>query len=263
MAEKSEILLEWKEGGRVALVTIDRPQRRNACDFAAWTDLRDIFRRLAEGTRPQLVVLTGAQGHFCAGDDIVAFRAVLDDTAAAAVYRARIQECYAAVQGLPVPVVAAIGGACVGGGCSLALCCDFRVGRPDARIGVPTAKLGLVYPTVQLVRLASLIGVARARRWVYGGELVGCSDALEAGYLDVACGDDVVAAAIEFGRPFMDSAPLSIAGSKLQLNAIAAGRLQEASAAIDAISAQADNSADYRNAATAFAQKRRPVFEGR
>jgi len=164
---------------------------------------------------------------------------------------------------LPVPVVAAIGGACVGGGCSLALCCDFRVGRPDARIGVPTAKLGLVYPTVQLVRLASLIGVARARRWVYGGELVGCSDALEAGYLDVACGDDVVAAAIEFGRPFMDSAPLSIAGSKLQLNAIAAGRLQEASAAIDAISAQADNSADYRNAATAFAQKRRPVFEGR
>ena len=61
----------------------------------------------------------------------------------------------------------------------------------------------------------------------------------------------------------MDSAPLSIAGSKLQLNAIAAGRLQEASAAIDAISAQADNSADYRNAATAFAQKRRPVFEGR
>ena len=64
-----------------------------------------------------------------------------------------------------MPVVAAISGACVGGGCSLAMCCDFRVGDASAFVSVPVARLGLVYPTIQLQRLVHLVGIGAARRW--------------------------------------------------------------------------------------------------
>ena len=258
----SEIRVESRDGGRVAVVTIDRPHRRNACDLAAWRDMRDAFRGFAEDRALRLVVLTGAQGHFCAGDDILAFREALSDPVRADAYRAVIQECFAAVQATPVPVIAAMSGVCVGGGASLALCCDFRVSDDSARVSVPVARLGLVYPTVQLQRLSQLIGVSRTRRWLYTGEFVNAAAAREAGFID-AIEEDAVAGALAFGAEMMDNAPLSIAGSKLQLNAISAGTLTEDAARIQAISDQANQSDDYRNAAAAFAEKTKPVFVGR
>lgn len=258
----SEILVERRDGGRVAVVTINRPHRRNACDLAAWRDMRDVFRGFAEDRALRLAVLTGAQGHFCAGDDILAFREALSDPVRADAYRAVIQECFAAVQAAPVPVIAAMSGVCVGGGASLALCCDFRVGDASARVSVPVARLGLVYPTIQLQRLSQLIGVSQTRRWLYTGEFVGADSARQAGFID-DIHDDPVAGALAFGAGMMDNAPLSIAGSKLQLNAISAGTLIEDAARIQALFDQANQSEDYRNAATAFAEKRQPVFVGR
>lgn len=263
--QPSEIVTEFRDDGRVAIVTINRPHRRNACDLAAWTDLRDRFRAFAaERGALQLVVLTGAGGHFCAGDDILAFRSVLSDPVAADAYRAVIQQAYAAVQDCPVPVIAAVQGACVGGGLSLAMCCDFRVGDGSVRAGVPVAKLGLMYPTIQLMRLTHLIGLSAARRWLFSGDLVQAEEAYQAGFLDaLSADDDPVAAAMAFGRPMMDNAPLSIAGIKLQLNAIAAGQLDAARDAIAEATRRSDQSEDYRNAATAFAEKRKPTFVGR
>lgn len=258
----SEICVDSRDEGRVAIVTINRPHRRNACDLAAWRDLRDVFRGFAQDRSLRLAVLTGAQGHFCAGDDILAFREALSDPVRADAYRAVIQECFAAVQAAPVPVIAAMRGVCVGGGASLALCCDFRVGDDSARVSVPVARLGLVYPTVQLQRLSQLIGVSQTRRWLYTGEFVDADTARQAGFID-AIYDEPVAGALAFGAGMMDNAPLSIAGSKLQLNAISAGTLIEDAARIQALSDQANQSEDYRNAAAAFAEKRQPVFVGR
>lgn len=259
----SEIQVERRDGGRIAIVTINRPHRRNACDLQAWTDLRDTFLGFAQDASVRLAVLTGAAGHFCAGDDILAFREALSDPVRADAYRAVIQACFAAVQDAPIPVVAAISGVCVGGGASLALCCDFRVGDGSARVSVPVAKLGLVYPTIQLIRLSHLIGVSAARQWLYTGKSVDGAQAHQAGFIDSVAADDPVTAAIQFGADMMDNAPLSIAGSKLQLNAISAGTVAEQDARINEIFDRANNSEDYRNAATAFAQKRKPVFVGR
>jgi len=257
------IIIETSDDRRLAIVKINRPQRRNACDFEAWTRLRDIFRELAHEKALRLAILTGEGGHFCAGDDIIAFRAAMNDPEEAETYRARIQECYAAVQDLPVPVIAALSGVCVGGGCSLALCCDFRVGDASAKVGVPVAKLGIVYPTIQLIRLSHLIGISETRRWLYTGDMVDAEQARQAGFLDLLTTGDVLKAAQEFGAGMMDSAPLSIAGSKMQLNAIAANRLQEREAQIAELSDKANNSEDYKNAAAAFSRKRKPTFQGR
>ncbi|OZI32103.1 hypothetical protein CAL29_30185 [Bordetella genomosp. 10] len=258
----SEILVEYRDGGRIAVVTINRPYRRNACDLRAWTDLRDVFLAIGRERAVRLAVLRGAEGHFCAGDDILAFREALSDTVRADAYRAVIQECYAAVQDAPIPVIAAVSGVCVGGGCSLAMCCDFRVGDDSARVRVPVALLGLIYPTIQLQRLASLVGVRTARRWLYTADMIDADAACAAGYLDERCDGDVLEAALRFGRSMMDNAPLSIAGSKMQLNAIAAGTVAENAARIEDISRRANESDDYRNAAAAFAAKRKPVFTG-
>ena len=105
----SEIIVD-RSIERVAVVTINRPHHRNACDLAAWTDLRDGFLRLASERDVRVAVLTGAGGHFCAGDDLFAFNAVRNDLHASAEYRARIQECYAAIEATPFPVIAAISG---------------------------------------------------------------------------------------------------------------------------------------------------------
>jgi enoyl-CoA hydratase/carnithine racemase len=259
----SDIHLEYRDNGRTAIVTIDRAHRRNACDFQAWTDLRDVFLGFAQDVSLRLVILTGAGGHFCAGDDIHAFRELQNDPVRADTYRERIQECYAAVQATPQPVIAAMSGACAGGGCSLALCCDFRVADGSARVGVPVAKLGLVYPTIQLYRLTHLIGISMTRRWLYQGDFVDCKAAHAAGFIDEVTSGAVVDAALEFGAPMMDNAPLSIAGSKLQLNAIAADTVARDAARIEAIARLADNSEDYKNATLAFAAKRPPTFVGR
>ncbi|MFZ4288066.1 enoyl-CoA hydratase/isomerase family protein [Variovorax sp. HJSM1_2] len=261
MPTSSNIRVDHQGEGR-ALVSITRPHRRNACDFAAWTDLKDTFESLGADPSVRLIVLTGAEGHFCAGDDVKAFSAVTDE-AQKELWRARIQQCYAAVQAVPKPVIAAISGVCVGGGCSLAMCCDFRVGDATARIGVPVAKLGLVYPTIQLQRLAWLIGVSNTRRWVYEGALYDAAESHRVGYLDALTEGDVIAAAFAFGAHMGQAAPLSIAGSKAQLNAVLAGCIEQQRATLDAMVQRADRSEDFREAARAFAEKRPPVFRGR
>lgn len=258
----SDILID-RSRDRIAVVTINRPQRKNACDMAAWTDLMNAFGDLARDSNVRLAVLAGAGGDFCAGDDIIAFRAIKHDAAAADAQRRRIQECYAAVQDAPFPIVAAIRGVCVGGGCSLAMCCDFRVADATARVGVPVAKLGLVYPTIQLERLAALIGVQEARRWIYGGDIIAAKEAHRVGFLDALADGDVIEAAIAYGAPMFGAAPLSIAGSKAQLNAIAAGQAGAREAQLNAMEKRADNSEDFDEAARAFAEKREPCFRGR
>jgi enoyl-CoA hydratase/carnithine racemase len=130
-------------------------------------------------------------------------------------------------------------------------------------VGVPVAKLSLIYPTIQLRRLTALIGVQNARQWIYTGEIVGAEAAHRAGFLDALAEKDVVEAAIAFGSSMMKAAPLSIAGSKAQLNAISAGQVAEKQSELDAMMTRADNSEDFDEAARAFAEKRQPRFSGR
>src|SRR3954447_14352099 len=100
----------------VAVVTIDRPGRRNALNLQAWRDLAAAFRAVAADRDIRLAVLTGAGGHFCAGADISEFARAGAAGAGGAAYEREIGACYEAIRGLPQPSVAAIAGSCVGGG---------------------------------------------------------------------------------------------------------------------------------------------------
>jgi enoyl-CoA hydratase/carnithine racemase len=257
----SDILLR-REGHALAIVTINRPARRNALNGDAWRALSYTFKSLRDDPALRAIILTGEGGAFCAGDDILAFAAVRDDPSARAAYWDSIMGCYAAVSAARVPVVAAVSGPCIGGGCTLALRCDFRIADATARFGVPPAKLGLVYPPDSTRLLVAAAGIGMARWLLYTGALIGAAEAKGCGLVH-AIADDVLAAAIGFVTPMLASAPLSLAASKLACDAAMAGHMDQAAAQVMELSRQADASEDYREGIRAFAEKRAPRFVGR
>jgi enoyl-CoA hydratase/carnithine racemase len=161
-----------REASGIAVVTIDRPERRNACSQAMWRGLRETFENLAADPQTRAAILTGAGGHFCAGADISEFETARHDAAAAERYEADVAECERTILDFPKPTVAAVAGYAMGGGCGLAVCCDFRVADESARFGIPAARLGIVYTMQECQALAAIVGVTQAKRILYTGEPV-------------------------------------------------------------------------------------------
>src|SRR3954453_1582871 len=185
----------------VAVVTIDRPARRNALNLQAWRDLAAAFRALAADRDVRLAVFTGADGAVCAGADISEFALGRADSAGGAAYEREIGACYEAIRALPQPSVAAIAGSCVGGGCAIALCCDFRVMHRGARFGIPATKLGTIYTIEECRFLFSVGGLANAKRILYGSELFDAAAARTMGFADAVVDGEIVESAIAFGAP--------------------------------------------------------------
>ena len=258
----NDAILLHRPDPHLAVVSINRPHKRNALDGDAWHQLGEIFRNLRRDETLRAIILTGTGGAFCAGDDIPAFAAVRDDPPARQVYWDRIMACYAAVSDSRVPVVAAVSGPSVGGGCTLALRCDFRIVDRTARFGVPPAKLGLVYPPDSTQLLVAIAGSSTARRLLYTGELLGAQAALACGLADAVV-PDAVAGALEWVAPILHAAPLSLAAAKLACDAAVMGCMADVAEQVMALSHKADASEDYREGARAFAEKRKPIFTGR
>jgi enoyl-CoA hydratase/carnithine racemase len=145
----------------------------------------------------------------------------------------------------------------------LALCCDFRVLRRNARFGIPAAKLGTVYTTEECRLLLSIVGIANAKRILFGGELFDAVAAAEMGFADTVVEGDPVAAAIGFGEAMAANAPLAVAGIKRILQELAYGDVKARKSQIAALIREALDSEDYREGAAAFLEKRKANFTGR
>lgn len=236
--------------GRVTVITLDRPERRNALGLEACEDLHAAL--LAAGSDRSgvgAVVLAGAGGNFCAGADVSAvpsdrfldaLRGVLD-----------------ALLSVPVPVIAAVEGVALGAGLQLAVACDLRVATPDSRFGVPAARLGLVMDHASVQRVALLAGHGPARAMLLAAEEVSGADALRLGLAQRAGG---VADAVAWATDIAGLAPLTVAAHKLALN-----RLEPplADRDVDEARRRAWVSADLAEGVAAFAERRPPRFEGR
>src|SRR4051812_35195250 len=247
----------------VAIVTIDRPAGRNALNLEAWRDLADSFRVLAGERDVRLVILTGAAGHFCAGADISEFARVRADSAGGAAYEREVASCYEAIRALPQPSVAAIAGSCVGGGCAIALCCDFRVMHRDARFGITATKLGTIYTIEECRFLFAVVGLTNAKRILYGSELFDAVFARVVGFADAVVDGEIVESAIAFGAPMSANAPLALAGTKRILQALATGDVEARRPEIEQLIREALDSDDYREGTAAFLEKRAARFTGR
>lgn len=251
-----------RETPSIAVVTIDNPARRNALTLAMWRALGEACVALSGDREVRAVILTGAGDHFSAGADISEFAAVRTGLDAATAYEAAGEACQDALMTLPKPTIAAIGGYCIGGGCGLVTCCDFRVADSSARFAVPAAKLGIVYGLRECQRLFALVGVAQAKRILYGGEQLDAAEAARIGLVDELVETDSRSAAQDMAERLANNAPLSIAGSKLALNALALGQAEDRAEEIDGMVKSAVTSEDYEEGKRAFMEKRRPKFTG-
>ncbi|MFE0592698.1 enoyl-CoA hydratase/isomerase family protein [Micromonospora echinospora] len=175
----SDAGLTVEVAGPVATVVISNPTRRNAMTPDMWRQLPPLLDRLEADPAVRVLVLTGAGETFCAGADLGDVDEVLaaGDQSVAVVAEERLAA-------FAKPTVAAVRGACVGGGCQLAVACDLRIAAADARFGVPPARLGVVYQTPATRRLAALVGPATAKYLIFTGELVDAERAARFGLVD-------------------------------------------------------------------------------
>ncbi|MBO1419623.1 enoyl-CoA hydratase/isomerase family protein, partial [Streptomyces sp. FH025] len=193
--------------------------------------LPEVLRRLAEQEGVRALLLTGAGNTFSAGADITELAEVYGDPQRADAYHAINVAAEEALAAFPHPTLAVVHGACVGGGCQLAVACDLRFVAEDARLGITPAKLGVVYPAVPTLRLARLVGPARAKYLLFSGELVSGRDALPLGLAERVLPDaELDAAALEFARLLTTRSTQTIGAVKAAL-ATPPGRTAEEHAA--------------------------------
>jgi enoyl-CoA hydratase/carnithine racemase len=246
----------------VGVVNLNRPEVRNAVTLNMWRELAGIFSSLASDDDVRAIVLTSSGADFCVGADVTEFDQIRENRDQSAAYEVSVDACSAAIANVAKPVIAAISGYCLGGGCHLALACDFRLADPTAKLGIPSAKLSIVYGVKSVQRLLAIVGIANAKRMLYSGERYDAARAQSMGLVD-EISDDVVSAAVAYAGTLARNAPLSIAGAKFMLNGLSLG-----DGALDVAAAQrmidlAADSEDFREGRRAFAEKRTPRFRGR
>jgi enoyl-CoA hydratase len=256
-------LVEVESDSHVATVRINRPDKLNALSPEVLGELDAAFRSLAASTsRPRCAVLTGEGKAFVAGGDIAAMAQMspVEARRFATVGNALM----ALLEDLAFPVIAAVNGFALGGGCELALACDFIYASELAKFGQPEVKLGVIPGFGGTQRLARRVGVGKARELVYTGEILSASDAHRIGLVNaVFPASELLPKAREVAKKIAEMGPLAVAAAT---RVILHGEDQSLTTAND-LEATAFSalfgSHDQREGMTAFLEKRPATFEGR
>ena len=256
-----DLLYEVRDG--IAFLTFNRPQARNAFTFAMYERLAEICREVDGDRSIRAMVLTGAGGKaFAAGTDISQFRAFRTPEDALG-YEARIDRVLGALERCRVPTIAAIAGACTGGGAGIAARCDLRVGASNARFGFPIARtLGNCLSMGNYARLAALIGPARVKDLIFTARLVEAKEALAIGLLTELVEDPamLMARAEEVARLVASHAPLTLQATKEALRRLLPDQASEGARDLILMCYMSD---DFREGMDAFLNKRTPNWTGR
>lgn len=245
----------------IGTIRLDRP-KMNALNAQVQEELR--AAATAAGADPQVraVIVYGGERVFAAGADIKEMAAMsyvqMSERAGA------LSSAFDAVARIPKPVVAAVTGYALGGGCELALACDWRVVASDARLGQPEIKLGVIPGAGGTQRLARLVGPARAKDLIMSGRLVDADEALRMGLADrVAPAAAVYQTAVELVRPYTTGPAQALRAAKLAVDGGLELDLASALAWESQLFAALFATDDRREGMAAFIEKRDPDFTGR
>jgi enoyl-CoA hydratase len=244
---------------RVLIVTIDRPDRRNAIDHTTAHRLEAAWDRLDGDPDLRAAVLTGAGGFFCAGADLKA--------AAAGSPPARTDRRgqFGTIQAPPEkPLVVAVEGDALGGGCELALACDLIVASRTSRFGLPESRRGVMAAAGGLIRLPKRLPLNIAMEMALTGAPQPAERLYDLGLVNRLCEPgEALAVAIELARTIAENAPLAVTGAKRVMTAALGVTEAEAWALQQPELERVRSSADYREGIAAFAEKRAPKWQGR
>jgi enoyl-CoA hydratase/carnithine racemase len=221
MAEKEKPRVCVEVADRIATVTIDRPEARNAIDKQTTRELRAALDDLAERDEAHVLLLTGGGDKaFVSGADIAELKARKRNDALRGINASLFRQ----LEDFPRPTIAVIRGFALGGGCEIAMACDLRVAGESAKLGQPEAGLGILAAAGGTYRLPRLVGVARAKELLFTGAVIDAKEALAIGLVNRVVPDaDVLAEAKKLAAKILEQSPLAVRLAKLAVNAWAKG----------------------------------------
>jgi enoyl-CoA hydratase len=258
-----ETLIYEQEDG-IAIVTMNRPDRLNALSFKLKEELSKVFDVMEQDDEVKVVILTGGPKAFSAGADIKERSTVQMSQPRMFFNQRKTHDFFCKIEDFEKPVIGAVSGVAVGGGCELSLVCDLRIASETARFGVPEVKIGVIPAAGGTQRLPRIIGITKAKELLYTGDFIDAQEAYRLGLVNkVVPVDKLMDTAKELARKLMNNPPLSVKFAKravnvgMQLDLASALEYEAHCAAI--VSASEDRIEGFK----AFVEKRKPVYKGR
>ena len=260
----SVLEISTESDGRVAVLTLNRPDARNALSIELCDAITEAIEKLDEDSDVRAIVLTGAGKVFCSGADFsaIAGQGALD-------FLPAFERMLDRVARSRQPTLAAIHGAALGGGLQLATVCDFRIAAEDAKLGIPASKIGIVVNFENVERLVMLAGLATAKEVLMTGRSFSADSAVGERLVNAAVeARDVLEETLRFADEISVLAPLSVQGAKKSIQQVvdhlAAARKTDpfGTDEVDALVKQANESWDLAEGLRAMAEKRDPNFRG-
>jgi enoyl-CoA hydratase/carnithine racemase len=260
----------WQLEGKVATITLNRPERKNPLTFESYAELRDTFRNLVYANEVKAVVVTGAGGNFCSGGDVHEIIGPLvqmqdaHDTGGLLAFTRMTGDLVKAMRGCPQPIVAAVDGICAGAGAIVAMASDLRLGTATSKVAFLFVRVGLAGADMGACNiLPRIIGAGRAAELLYTGRSLDGAEAERWGFYNKVCApSELLAEAQTLAKSISDGPTFAHAMTKRCIH-------QEWSMGIDdAIEAEAQaqticmETRDFGRAYRAFVDKQKPVFEG-
>jgi enoyl-CoA hydratase/carnithine racemase len=256
----------WDQHGKVGVVTLDRPDRKNPLTFESYDELRNTFYDLARDPATKAVVITGSGGNFCSGGDVHEIIGPLTKMAMPQLleFTRMTGDLIRAIRSCPQPVIAAVDGVCVGAGAAIAMAADLRYGTPRAKTAFLFVRVGLAGCDMGACAIVPrIIGQGRASELFYTGRVMTADEGERWGWFNRLCAPESLQdEALKFATDLADGPTFAHSMTKNQLNLewdMSIDAAIEAEAQAQAICMQ---TGDFRRAYEAFVAKQAPKFEG-
>jgi methylglutaconyl-CoA hydratase len=249
--------------GQVAIVTLNRPEKRNAISFEL---IDDLLRALDDVAKSDAIVLimTGAGNAFCSGMDLDNLKALLGRTPEQNLQDSQIMvKLFRAVYEFPKVTIAAVNGPAIAGGTGLALLCDFTLAAPQAKFGYTEVRIGFV-PAIVSTFLLRQVGEKQARDLLLTGRIFDAAEAMRMGLVnEVVAPENLMTRTRELAAVLMANSAASLRATKKLLNDHARAEVDEQIEAAVRENAAIRSTADFREGITSFLEKRKPVWTGK
>jgi enoyl-CoA hydratase/carnithine racemase len=252
--------------GKVATLTLNRPEKKNPLTFDSYEEIADIFRAAAKDEEVKAFVITGEGGNFCSGGDVFEIIGPLVemDTVGLLKFTRMTGEAVKAMRAAPQPIVAAVDGVCAGAGAILAMCSDLRIGTAKAKVAFLFNRVGLAGCDMGACAiLPRIVGQGRAAELLYTGRVMGGEEAERWGFFNkLSSPETVLADATALAKELADGPTFANAMTKRMLEMEWAMSVEQAIEAEAVAQALCMETEDFTRAFHAFANRQKPVFEG-